>query len=111
VRADAVDVVLISQVAHHLSAEAVTALFRAASAVARIGVVVADLRRSEVAAAAFRIGSAALGFDAVTRADGITSVRRGYHPDELAELAARAGQAADVRRRPGFRLVATWRTH
>ena len=111
VRANAVDIVLISQVAHHLSAEAVTALFRAASELARIGVVVADLRRSGVAAAAFRIGSAALGFDAVTRADGITSVRRGYHRDELAELAARAGQTAEVRQRPGFRLVATWRTH
>ena len=111
VRANAVDVVLISQVAHHLSAEAVTALFRAASDLARIGVVVADLRRSEVAAAAFRIGSAALGFDAVTRADGITSVRRGYHRDELADLAARAGVSAEVRRRPGFRLVATWRTN
>ena len=36
-----------------------TALFRAASAVARLGVVVADLRRSAVAMAAFRIGSAA----------------------------------------------------
>ncbi len=111
VRAEGVDIVLISQVAHHLSAPAATALFRAASAVARLGVVVADLRRSAVAMAAFRVGSAALGFDAVTRADGITSVRRGYHRDELAELVARAGQAGEVRRRPGFRLVATWRTH
>jgi hypothetical protein len=111
VRANAVDIVLISQVAHHLSAEAVAELFRAASALARIGVVVADLRRSEVAVAAFRIGSAALGFDPVTRADGITSVRRGYETHELAALAARAGYAADVCRRPGFRLVATWRTH
>ena len=110
VRAHAVDVVLISQVAHHLAAGAVTDLFRAASELARIGVVVTDLRRSEVAQAAFRIGSAVLGFDAVTRADGITSVRRGYLPDELAALAAGAGQRAEVRRRPGFRLVATWRT-
>jgi len=110
VRAGAVDIVLISQVAHHLSADAAVDLFRAASALARIGVVVADLRRSDVAVAAFRLGSAALGFDAVTRADGITSVRRGYQPGELAALAARAGQSAEVRRRPGFRLVATWRT-
>lgn len=111
VRAEAVDIVLISQVAHHLSPDAVATLFRDASRAARLGVVVADLRRSAVAAAAFRIGSAALGFDAVTRADGITSVRRGYHRDELADLATRAGQSAEVRHRPGFRLVATWRTH
>jgi len=110
VRHAAVDIVLISQVAHHLAADAVVELFRAASAVARVGVVVADLRRSEVAVAAFRVGSALLGFDAVTRADGITSVRRGYHPGELAALAARAGQQARVSRRPGFRVVAVWRT-
>jgi hypothetical protein len=110
VRTGAVDIVLISQVAHHLSADAAVELFRAASVLARLGVVVADLRRSELAVALFRLGSAALGFDAVTRADGITSVRRGYAPGELAALAARAGVAADVRRRPGFRLVATWRT-
>lgn len=110
VRLAAVDIVLISQVAHHLAADAVVELFHAASAVARVGVVVADLRRSEVAVAAFRVGSALLGFDAVTRADGITSVRRGYHPGELTALAARAGQQAHVSRRPGFRVVAVWRT-
>lgn len=110
VRLAAVDIVLISQVAHHLAADAVVELFHSASAVARVGVVVADLRRSEVAVAAFRVGSALLGFDAVTRADGITSVRRGYHTGELTALAARAGQQAHVSRRPGFRVVAVWRT-
>jgi len=110
VRDAAVDIVLISQVAHHLAADAAVELFRAASALARVGVVVADLRRSEVAVAAFRVGSALLGFDAVTRADGITSVRRGYHAGELAALAARAGQQARVSRRLGFRIVALWRT-
>ncbi len=110
VRPGAVDIVLISQVAHHLAADAAVELFRAATALARIGVVVADLRRSELAVAAFRLGSALLGFDAVTRADGITSVRRGYHVPDLAELAARAGQQAQVCRRPGFRVVAFWRS-
>lgn len=110
VRDAAVDVVLISQVAHHLAGDSAVDLFRAATALARVGVVVADLRRSEVAVAAFRVGSALLGFDAVTRADGITSVRRGYHARELAALAARAGQQAMVCHRPGFRVVALWRT-
>jgi hypothetical protein len=110
VRTGAVDIVLISQVAHHLAADAAADLFRSASRVARLGVVVADLRRSELAVAGFRIGSALLGFDFVTRADGITSVRRGYHAEELAALADRAGQSAQVARRPGFRLVAYWRT-
>lgn len=110
VRPGGVDIVLISQVAHHLAPAAVVELFRTASALARIGVVVADLRRSEVAVAAFRFGSLVLGFDPVTRRDGVTSVRRGYSADELWALAARAGQAAEVSRRPGFRLVACWRT-
>ncbi len=110
VRTASVDIVLVSQVAHHLAPDAVVDLFRAASALARVGVVVADLRRSEVAVAAFRIGSTLLGFDSVTRTDGVTSVRRGYRADELRRLAVRAGQTPRVRRRPGFRLVAVWKT-
>lgn len=110
VRDGAVDIVLLSQVAHHLAEDAVVALFGAASRIARIGVVVADLRRSELAVAGFRVGSALLGFDSVTRTDGITSVRRGYHASELAALAARAGVSAQVAQRPGFRLVAYWST-
>ncbi len=110
VRPGAVDIVLLSQVAHHLAADAAVDLFRAVSRLARIGVVVADLRRSELAVASFRIGSALLGFDAVTRADGITSVRRGYDVGELTALVARAGHSAHVCRRPGFRVVAYWST-
>jgi hypothetical protein len=109
-RDDAVDIILLSQVAHHLAADAVVDLFRAVSRLARIGVVIADLRRSELAVAGFRLGSAILGFDPVTRADGITSVRRGYHTGELEALTVRAGQSARVARRPGFRLVAYWST-
>jgi hypothetical protein len=110
VRPRGVDIVLISQVAHHLAPGAAVELFRNASAIARVGVVVADLRRSELAVGAFRVGSALLGFDPVTRADGITSVRRGYLADELRALVRRAGYEARVVRRPGFRLVATWST-
>jgi SAM-dependent methyltransferase len=110
VRPRGADVVLISQVAHHLAPAAAVELFRDASAIARVGVVVADLRRSELAVAAFRVGSTLLRFDAVTRDDGITSVRRGYSVEELRELIRRAGFDAGVERRPGFRLLATWRT-
>lgn len=110
VRRRGVDIILLSQVIHHLASEAVVELFREVTALARVGVIVAELRRSEAAVAAFRFGSAALRFDEVTRADGITSLRRGYHAGELRDLARRAGVAAEVARRPGFRLVATWRT-
>lgn len=110
VRPCSVDLVLVSQVAHHLAPDAVVELFREASRAARIGVVVADLLRSAVAVAAFRAGSAVLRFDPVTRADGITSVLRGYSVETLRGLVARAGHAGTVERRPGFRVVATWRT-
>jgi hypothetical protein len=75
-----------------------------------VGVVVADLRRGLLAPLAFRVGSTALGFDPVTKADGITSIRRGYTAGELRDLLLAAGVRARVARRPGYRLVATWRT-
>lgn len=107
-RDGAVDVVMLSQVAHHFTARSIVQLARTCDRIARIGVVIADLRRSHFAAAGFWIGAHALGFDRVTRTDGITSVRRGFTPDELHRILADAGVTARVERRPGFRIVATW---
>ena len=45
-----------------------------------------------------------------TRTDGLTSIRRGYSAGELRELLRSAGVRGRVSRRPGYRLVATWRT-
>lgn len=103
-----VDVVVLSQVAHHLDADSCVAIFRECDRVARIGVVIADLRRSVAAQAGFWFASRALGFDRVTQADGVTSLRRGFTAATLRQLLARAGVDARVERRPGSRLVATW---
>jgi hypothetical protein len=108
-REKSVDIVLMSQVAHHFTAESAVRLFRTCDALARLGVVVADLRRGRLAPLAFRVGAVALGFDPITRADGITSLRRGYTSGELRMLLSAAGVNARVSRRPGYRLVATWR--
>jgi SAM-dependent methyltransferase len=105
-----VDVVLLSQVAHHFSHESVGRLARSCDGLARRGVVIADLRRSAVAAIGFRLGARCLGFDPVTRLDGVTSIRRAFSQAELARLLLEAGIGARVERRPGFRLVASWRT-
>ena len=78
VRSKSVDVVIVSQLAHHLSRMAVVGLAAELDRIARVGVVVADLRRSALALAAFWCGSRLLRFDGATRADGITSIRRGY---------------------------------
>jgi hypothetical protein len=109
-REKSVDIVLVSQVAHHLTRDSAVRLLRTCDALARVGVVIADLRRGRMAPMAFWVGARALGFDPSTMADGITSIRRGYTPRELRALLAEAGVSARVSRRPGYRLVATWRT-
>lgn len=109
VRDQGVDVVIASQLVHHLAPDAIVAFCRDADRIARTGVVIADLRRSRWAMAGFWAGSRLLGFDRATRADGLTSVRRGFTGTELAALLERAGVAARVERTPGFRLVATWK--
>jgi SAM-dependent methyltransferase len=108
-RDKSVDLVLVSQVAHHLSDQAAVRLFRECDRVARRAVVVADLRRGRLGPLLFWVGARALRFDPVTVADGMTSIRRGYTAGELGRLLREAGVSAIVERRPGYRLVATWR--
>ena len=108
IRAKSVDVVLVSQVAHHLTAESVVHLFRTCDQLARRAVIVADLRRGPLAVPAFWCGARVLAFDPVTVADGMTSLRRGFSRRELRTLMAEAGVNGRVAQRPGFRLVATW---
>jgi SAM-dependent methyltransferase len=109
IRDKSVDVVLLSQVAHHLASDSVVHLLRACDRLARRAVIVADLRRHTVAATSFRLGARLLGFDRVTMADGVTSIRRGFSRPGLLDLMAQAGVSGRVDQRPGFRLVATWR--
>jgi SAM-dependent methyltransferase len=108
IRDKSVDVVLVSQLAHHLSPSSIVRLFRTCDRLARRAVIVSDLRRHPVAAAAFWCGGRLLGFDAVTLSDGATSIRRGFTRRELLDLLGLAGVRGEVSRRRGFRLVATW---
>ncbi len=104
-----VDIVLASQLLHHLERESAIALLREMDRVARLGVIVADLRRHALAALGIWLVSYPLRLHSVTRRDGVTSVRRGYTPDELRRLLRAAGIAGEVFRRPGYRLVAVWK--
>jgi 2-polyprenyl-3-methyl-5-hydroxy-6-metoxy-1,4-benzoquinol methylase len=108
IRDKSVDVVLVSQVAHHLTKTSVVDLLRTCDRLARRAAIVADLRRSAIAPLAFWCGARLLGFDAVTVADGMTSIRRGFTPTEMSSLLATAGIDGRVHRRPGCRLVASW---
>jgi SAM-dependent methyltransferase len=103
-----VDIVLVSQVAHHLNHSSVLHLLRTCDRLARRAVILADLRRHPLAPPTFWCGARLLRFDRVTVADGMTSLRRGFSRLELQELLAKAGITGRVDRRPGFRMVVTW---
>jgi ubiquinone/menaquinone biosynthesis C-methylase UbiE len=103
-----IDLVLLSQVAHHFSPSAIVHLFRECNRVARRAVIVADLRRSSIAALGFRVAGSLLGFDQHTVRDGVTSLRRGFTIASLSDLLGQAGIRTPVARRPGARLVAVW---
>ena len=106
-----VDVVTCSQLLHHFPDEELPLVLRELQRVARRYVVVSDLRRSWVAAAGFWVLAWPLGFHSITRHDGVTSVLRGFTTDELAQHVRHATERAPaVRRHPGFRVTATWRT-
>jgi SAM-dependent methyltransferase len=118
VRADAVslplrhrsvDLVLCSQLLHHFDGAAVGAVLTELARVARLAVVVADLRPSRVAAIGLWLASFPLRFHPVSRRDGVTSVRRGVTPAALRQACAAAGAQADVRTHLGYRVSAAWR--
>jgi len=104
-----VDLVTLSQVAHHLSRESLGIMVRELSRVARLGVVLADLRPSRIAQAAYRLTGPLLGFDHYTVVDGITSLARGYTPSRLTSELRAAGIDPWVQPRLGVRIVAVWR--
>jgi len=107
-RERSVDIVLCAKLLHHLPGEAGRTLLREMDRVARIGVVVADIRRSMVAAAGLWLVSFPMGLHPATRHDGVISVFRGFSAEELRQACADAGIAASVRRHPGWCLTAAW---
>ena len=108
VRAGSVDLVLCSQLLHHFHGAALAAVIAELSRVARLGVVVADLRPSAVAALGFWLAALALRFHPVTRHDGFVSVLRGFTPASLERACREAGVVAAVRTHPGSRVTAAW---
>jgi ubiquinone/menaquinone biosynthesis C-methylase UbiE len=104
-----IDIVMCSQLLHHFENADAERLVREMSRVARVSVVVSDLRRSWIAAIGFWIVSFPLRFHRVTRHDGVVSVMRGFTASELRTLIrAATGVTPVVRRRLGFRLTAEW---
>lgn len=104
-----IDIVSCSQVLHHFQPADGVRLIAELHRVARVRVIVADIRRAWAAAIGFWAASYALGFHPVTRHDGVVSVLRGFRVRELREAVLTATRCtADVRNRRGFRVTASW---
>lgn len=104
-----VDLVLCSQLLHHFTGSALTAIVAELRRVARLGVVVAELVPSRVAALGLWLASYPLRFHPVSRRDGVTSVLRGFTGAALRRACAEAGVNAEVRTHPLYRVTAAWR--
>jgi len=108
-RDNSIDIVMCSQVLHHFAGSEAAELLREMDRVARVRVVVSDLRRSWIAAAGLWLLSFPLRFHAVSRHDGVVSVMRGFTPEELADTVHEA-----IARRPvahgrrAFRVTTSW---
>jgi SAM-dependent methyltransferase len=108
-RDHSIDVVMCSQVLHHFETHDAKRLVGEMNRVARIAVVISDLRRSWFAALGFWLVSFPMRFHRVTRHDGFVSVLRGFTSAELRDIVRSAtGVAPHVSRRLGWRLVARW---
>jgi SAM-dependent methyltransferase len=108
-RDHSIDVVLCSQLLHHFADDQLSFVISELNRVARRRVVIADLRRSWIAAAGFWLASFPLSFHAVTRHDGVVSVFRGFTTRELHRAVTNAVAATPaMHRRLGFRLTASW---
>ena len=104
-----VDIAICSQVLHHFADEEARKVVRELDRVARVRVIISDIRRSWMAAGGIWIASFPLGFHPVSRHDGVVSVMRGFTPGELSQLVTAAiGRVPLVRRRIGFRITASW---
>ncbi len=107
-----VDIVMCSQVLHHFPGDDGARLLRELDRVARVRVVVSDIRRSWLAAAGIWLASWPLRFHPVSRHDGVVSVLRGFTREELAAAVKTAvGVTPRVRRHRGFRVTASWAPH
>src|SRR5688572_26763465 len=104
-----IDVVMCSQVLHHFSRADAIALLREMDRVARVRVIVSDLRRSRIAAVGLWLASFPLRFHAVSRHDGVVSVMRGFTPAELLDTVREAvARPATARQHRLFRVTTSW---
>jgi SAM-dependent methyltransferase len=102
------DYVMCSLFTHHFRDEGVVEVLSEMSRVARRRIFVIDLHRHRVAYLFYTTIARLFLRNRLVREDGALSILRGFRPDELLRLAARAGlENIGVRRRFPYRLVLT----
>ena len=90
-REGSADVVTMSLTLHHLPPDAAATSLAEMHAVARLGVVINDLRRAPLSFVLVWVATRFLARHRFSRHDGPLSVRRAYSPDEIRTLAEKAG--------------------
>ena len=100
------DVVVASSLLHHFYADDAVRMLRVMDRAASMGLVINDLHRHLLAYSAIQGIARLLPVSEMFRHDGPASVRRGFTPGELRDLAAEAGLVRyRVRRYWAYRLV------
>ncbi|MBC7814584.1 MAG: methyltransferase domain-containing protein [Burkholderiales bacterium] len=89
--ANSVDLTMSSLFLHHFTREQAVDLLRGAFDCARRAIIMSDLVRGRLPLLAFQYGAPLIVRHHMTRSDGKLSIRRGFTPAELRELATDAG--------------------
>lgn len=90
-RENGVDFVICSTFLHHFDDETAVYLLRYFSRIARVGIVVSDLRRNPLAYLSIRVLTTFFSSSRAVRHDGPLSVLKAFTPEELERVVKRAG--------------------
>ena len=101
------DLVVSSQVTHHMTDDQLRTFLKYMEAEARMGWLICDLHRHGFAYRGFPLLARLLGVHRIVREDGQLSIARAFRPDEWRSILAEAGiplEAVRIVRRFAFRL-------
>ena len=90
-RDGAFDFAICSLFTHHFSDDGVVEIMREMKRVSRRGIFVIDLHRERGAYRMYKLFCFAFRISKLVRDDGLLSIKKGFQPDELSQLAERAG--------------------
>lgn len=98
------DYVVASLLFHHLSSDSIVYVLQAMDMIARRGIIISDLHRTQAGYFMVKIASKLLG-NSIVQNDGPLSVRRSFRLHELNDLAQKAGLSyLTARKEPWFRV-------